>query len=71
MDLNGNDKLFVDSSSSDKTHIHFVRGNGASLKLLVYKSGIVDFEYTSESGKVYETSKPAGDFTIANLVYND
>ena len=68
---NGTDKLYVDSSSTKQTDVWFQKGNGAAeLKLCLYKTGVVDFAYTNEFGQTYETTKPAGDFQIANLVHD-
>jgi hypothetical protein len=72
MNLNGNDKLYVDASSADQTNITFQRGNGqAELKLKLLKTGIVYFEYTNDFGETYKTFKPVGDFAIANLVHDE
>ena len=72
MDLNGNDKLFVDASTQNQTNVLFQKGsNNSELKLTVYKTGVIDFQFINEFGDKYETSKPASDFKIANLVYND
>lgn len=40
------------------------------MKLNIYQlTKEIDFEYRSEFGKTYKTTKPAGDFTIPNLIH--
>ena len=43
MDLNSNDKLYVDASSSNQTEVWFRAGNAAELKIRVDRKGMVDF----------------------------
>jgi hypothetical protein len=70
MNLNGNDVLWVDSSDTTQVEIMFRRGNGAQVKLNIRRIvEEIEFEYTSEFGKTYKVTKPAGDFQIANLVH--
>lgn len=48
----------------------FRRANAAQIKLNIYQlTKYIDFEYISEFGKIYKTTKPAGDFQIPNLVH--
>ena len=67
--LNNNDRLFINTDKEDETLIEFKPESGAVLIVQIYKSGLMNFDYTCQFGKNYKYKSNAINFKIPNLIY--